>query len=88
MTIDQKLHKHFVARRASVLREISDEFGGVSVSFPRADQGSNVVKIKGPSECVEGARKRLLEMVDDLVCPVHHGLMRLRNETVKRADFK
>nr|CAB3252263.1 vigilin [Phallusia mammillata] len=66
MNIDQKLHKNFVARRGMLLRDVSDEFGGVTISFPRMDQESEVVKIKGPSECVEGAKKKLEEMVDDM----------------------
>ena len=67
MKIEPKLHKHFVARRAAVLRDIADEFGGVSVSFPRQGDDSSTVRIKGPSECVQGAKDRLAEIVDDLV---------------------
>ena len=67
MKIEPKLHKHFVAKRAAVLREIAEEFGGVSVSFPRPGENSDVVRIKGPSECVQGAKNRLAEIVDDLV---------------------
>lgn len=33
--VDPKHHKHFVARRGEVLRRISDDYGGVSISFPR-----------------------------------------------------
>ncbi|XP_076803941.1 vigilin-like isoform X2 [Clavelina lepadiformis] len=66
MEIDPKWHKHFVARRAAVLRDIADEFGGVAVSFPRVGEQSAVVRIKGPSECVQGAKTRLAEIVDDL----------------------
>lgn len=67
MNIDQKLHKNFVARRGMLLRDVSDEFGGVTISFPRVESDSDVVKIKGPSECVQGAKKKLEEMVDDMV---------------------
>uniref|UniRef100_H2ZHB2 K Homology domain-containing protein n=1 Tax=Ciona savignyi TaxID=51511 RepID=H2ZHB2_CIOSA len=64
--IDQKHHKYFVARRGAVLRDIADEFGGVTVSFPRIGDQSSTVRIKGPSECVEGAKSKLAEIVDDL----------------------
>ena len=67
MNIDQKYHKYFVARRGKVLRDIADEFGGVTVSFPRIAEDSTVVRIKGPSECVEGAKAKLEELVDDQV---------------------
>lgn len=33
--VDPKHHKHFVARRGEVLRRISDDYGGVLISFPR-----------------------------------------------------
>lgn len=43
MTVDPKHHKHFVARRGEVLRQIGDEFGGVIVSFPRSGVDSDKV---------------------------------------------
>ena len=67
VNVDPKYHKHFVARRGEVLRQIGDEFGGVTVSFPRSGQTSERVVIKGAKECVEGAKKRILEIVADLV---------------------
>lgn len=41
--VDPKHHKHFVARRGEVLRRISDDYGGVLISFPR--QGTIVHSI-------------------------------------------
>lgn len=38
--VDPKHHKHFVARRGEVLRRISDDYGGVLISFPR--QGKTI----------------------------------------------
>ncbi|KAL4221822.1 hypothetical protein ACF0H5_020076 [Mactra antiquata] len=64
--VDPKHHKHFVARRGQVLREIGDEYGGVTVSFPRSGVKSERVVIKGAKDCVEGAKKRILEIVADL----------------------
>lgn len=63
--IECKHHKHFVARRAQVLRDLADEYGGVTVSFPREPNVTKVT-IKGAKECVESAKKRILEIVDDL----------------------
>lgn len=65
LSVDPKHHKHFVARRAQVLNDISDEFGGVNISLPK-DQNSPIIALKGARECVEGAKKRLLEIVADL----------------------
>ena len=50
-----------------MLRQIADDFGGVSVSFPRSGQKSDQVTLKGAKDCVEGAKKRILEIVQDLV---------------------
>lgn len=67
VNVDPKYHKHFVARRGEVLRQIGDDFGGVTVSFPRSGVKSDKVVIKGAKDCVEGAKKRILEIVQDLV---------------------
>ena len=50
-----------------MLRQIADDYGGVSVSFPRSGQKSDQVTLKGAKDCVEGAKKRILEIVQDLV---------------------
>ncbi len=67
ISVDPKHHRHFVVRRGEVLRQIAEDYGGVSVSFPRSGQKSDQVTLKGAKDCVEGAKKRILEIVDDLV---------------------
>lgn len=67
MLIDPKHHRYFVARRGQVLRDIADEYGGVMVSFPRTGSQSDKVTLKGAKECVEAAKKRMLEIIEDLV---------------------
>jgi hypothetical protein len=49
-----------VARRGEVLKHIADEYGGVTVSFPRSGIKSETVVIKGSKDCVDGAKKRIL----------------------------
>lgn len=67
MTVDPKHHKHFIARRGEVLRQIGDELGGVIVSFPRSGApASNKVTLKGAKNCVDAAKARILEIVNDL----------------------
>ncbi len=68
MIVDPKHHRFFVARRGQVLRDIADEYGGVIVSFPRTATQSDKVTLKGAKDCVEAAKKRMLEMIEDLVC--------------------
>lgn len=64
--IDQRHHRHFVARKGELLRQISEEFGGTSVSFPRFGVKSDKVVLKGAVECVKSAKARLLDIVQDL----------------------
>lgn len=66
MTVDPQYHKHFVTRRGAVLKTISDEFGGVVVSFPRQGVFSNVVNLKGAKNCVNGAKGRIAEIEQNL----------------------
>nr|XP_057928787.1 high density lipoprotein binding protein a isoform X1 [Doryrhamphus excisus]XP_057928788.1 high density lipoprotein binding protein a isoform X1 [Doryrhamphus excisus]XP_057928789.1 high density lipoprotein binding protein a isoform X1 [Doryrhamphus excisus] len=66
MSVDPKHHRHFVARRGQVLRDLADEYGGVMVSFPRTGTQSDKVTLKGAKECVEAAKKRMQEIVEDL----------------------
>uniref|UniRef100_A0A674NTQ9 Vigilin n=1 Tax=Takifugu rubripes TaxID=31033 RepID=A0A674NTQ9_TAKRU len=66
MTVDPKHHRYFVSRRGQVLRDLADEYGGVMVSFPRTGSQSEKVIIKGAKECVEAAKKRMQEIVEDL----------------------
>lgn len=67
MSVDPKHHRYFVARRGQVLRDLADEYGGVMVSFPRTGTQSEKVTLKGAKECVEAAKKRMQEIVEDLV---------------------
>ncbi|XP_046390775.1 vigilin [Ischnura elegans] len=66
MKVDPKHHRHFVARRGEVLSQISEQFGDVRISFPRSGNMSDKVTLKGAKECIEGAKARILEIVDEL----------------------
>uniref|UniRef100_A0A8B9K0A4 Vigilin n=1 Tax=Astyanax mexicanus TaxID=7994 RepID=A0A8B9K0A4_ASTMX len=66
MLVDPKHHRYFVARRGQVLRDLADEYGGVMVSFPRTGSQSDKVTLKGAKDCVEAAKKRMLEIIEDL----------------------
>ena len=68
MSVDPRHHRHFVSRKADVVRQISDECGAVSITFPRAGSKSDKVVLKGAKQCVETARQRILDVVTELVC--------------------
>ena len=50
-----------------VIHEISEENGGVIISFPRAGTNSDKVTLKGAAQCIDGAKARIQEIIDDLV---------------------
>ncbi|KAG7257784.1 hypothetical protein CRUP_013482, partial [Coryphaenoides rupestris] len=66
MVVDARHHRHFVCRRGQVLRELAEEYGGVAVSFPRTGAHGQRVTLKGAKDCVEAAKRRIQEIVDDL----------------------
>ncbi|CAH0554703.1 unnamed protein product [Brassicogethes aeneus] len=66
MQVESRHHKHFVARRGEVLHRISDECGGVMISFPRSGVDSDRVTLKGAKECIEVAKQRIAEIISDL----------------------
>lgn len=66
ISVEPRHHKHFVARRGEVLHGISDECGGVMISFPRSGIPSDKVVLKGAKECIEAAKQRIQEIITDL----------------------
>lgn len=66
MSVDPRHHRHFVARRGEVLHRISDDCGGVMISFPRPGVQSDKVVLKGAKDCIDMAKQRILEIVTDL----------------------
>lgn len=72
MVVDVRHHRHFVCRRGQVLRELAEEYGGVAVSFPRTGVNSQRVTLKGAKDCVEAAKKRIQEIIEDLVRDGNH----------------
>ncbi|XP_055529154.1 vigilin isoform X2 [Wyeomyia smithii] len=67
ISVEPRHHKHFVARRGEVLHRIQEECGGVMISFPRSGIDSDRVTLKGAKDCIEAAKSRILEIVDELV---------------------
>lgn len=66
MDVDIRHHRHFVCRRGQVLRELAEEYGGVAVSFPRTGSSSQKVTLKGAKDCVDAAKRRIQEIIEDL----------------------
>ncbi|VEN61845.1 unnamed protein product, partial [Callosobruchus maculatus] len=99
MQVEPRHHKHFVAKQADLLYRITDEYGGVMISFPRSDVDSDRVVLKGPKECIEGAKQRIREIISDLESMVtieciipqkhHRNVMGAQGRKVKRitAEF-
>ena len=51
-----------------VIKEIADENGGIIISFPKQGSGQSRVLLKGAAECIQGAKDRIKEIIEDLVC--------------------
>jgi len=94
MTVDPGHHKYFTNKRGEILRQIGDEFGGVTISFPRHGVDSDKVTLKGAKDCIAGARQRIEDMIEDLINQVtiecvieqkhHRSVMGLRGSNVQR----
>uniref|UniRef100_A0A6Q2X0T4 Vigilin n=1 Tax=Esox lucius TaxID=8010 RepID=A0A6Q2X0T4_ESOLU len=70
MVVETRHHRHFVCRRGQVLRELAEEYGGVAVSFPRTGAHSDRITLKGAKDCVEAAKRRIQEIIEDLEAQV------------------
>jgi len=67
MLVDSKHHRKFLERKGELLNQISEEFGGMLVSFPRLGVKSDRVVLKGAKNCVLPAQARILELVKEFV---------------------
>ncbi|KAF1764887.1 hypothetical protein GCK72_004838 [Caenorhabditis remanei] len=65
INVDPKYYKNFLARGAALVKEIQDQNGGVVISFPKNGSDSNEVSIRGSKQCVEAARARIEDTVED-----------------------
>ncbi|XP_022182851.1 vigilin [Myzus persicae] len=66
MSVPPKHHRHFVARRAEVINQISAEYNGVTVTFPQVNSNSSEVLIKGHKDFVEKVKNKINNIVIDL----------------------
>ena len=54
-----------------VIREISEENGGVIISFPKQGSDADRVTLKGAKDCIESTKARIKEIIEDLVRRAH-----------------
>ncbi|GFS87412.1 vigilin [Nephila pilipes] len=64
--IDPKHHLYFDARGTKVLKEFSNDYGDIKVSFPKIDSNGSKVVLKGAKNYLEPAEQRFHEIVEDL----------------------
>jgi hypothetical protein len=67
VNVDPKYHRHFVARRGEIINRIIDDCNGVSITFPKLASNDSVVVIKGDKTNAEEAKRKIEEIVKDLV---------------------
>ena len=61
--VDAKWHKNFTTRRAKLINKISEDNCNVKISFPKAGVAGGGVKVTGPREAVDAAKRRIAELV-------------------------
>ncbi|GFT74072.1 vigilin [Nephila pilipes] len=71
--IDPKHHCYFVARGAEVLKPISNDYGDVTIGFPKIGSNSSKIALKRANDFLEPTEKRLHEIVEDLEAMVTVG---------------
>ena len=50
-----------------MLKEIQSQCGNCQISFPKQETGESMVTLKGHKDSVEAAKKRILDIVEELV---------------------
>ena len=61
-----------IGAKGHLIREISEECGGIVIRFPNENMQSDKVYLRGPKEEVEKAKKRLREVASDKVSDEYH----------------
>ncbi|XP_065210627.1 vigilin-like isoform X2 [Planococcus citri] len=67
--VNPKYHKHFISNRGELIHKISEDCGGVTISFPRlssAGPNESKVIVKGKPNGVKEAIKRIEQEVQEL----------------------
>ena len=67
INIPQRLHNAIIGPKGRLIQSIMDECGGVRVHFPPSGSSNDEVRISGPQEDVERAKKMILEMANETV---------------------
>jgi len=65
--IPHRLHTSVIGAKGHLIREISEECGGIVIRFPSENVQSDKVYLRGPKDEVVKAKKRLLEVASDRV---------------------
>jgi len=68
-----------IGAKGRLIREISEECGGIIIRFPNENLQSDKVYLRGPKEEVDKAKKRLREGVSDRVSDKLRSLLKPLN---------
>ncbi|XP_032745428.1 LOW QUALITY PROTEIN: vigilin-like [Rattus rattus] len=64
--INRRFHHYFVMRRGQLLKEMTEEYGGVAITFSYAGRQNTKVTIKCAKPCVEAAKKHIKAIFEPL----------------------
>ena len=67
VNVPQRLHNAIIGPKGRLIQSIMDECGGVRVHFPPTGSSNDEVRITGPQDDVERAKKMIVEMANETV---------------------
>jgi transcription antitermination factor NusA-like protein len=65
LSIPHQLHNAVIGPKGKLVRMVMDECGGVRITFPPSESKLDDIKLHGPKEDVEKARRMLQELADE-----------------------
>ena len=65
--IPYRLHIAIIGPKGKLVRAVMEECGGVRINFPSSDSKTDTIKLHGPKDDVEKAKRMLQELADEQV---------------------
>ncbi|XP_054160891.1 vigilin-like [Oppia nitens] len=78
--VPAKIHNYIIGAKGRGIRQISEECGGVLIRFPDQGSGSDKVSISGPKDCVQKAKKLLIDTSNEQQINNHSDEIKIKPE--------
>ena len=67
LSIPHRLHNAIIGPKGKLVRAVMEDCGGVRINFPPTDSKADTIKLHGPKEDVEKAKRMLQELANEQV---------------------